>query len=210
MAGRSGGLPRLRDDLSRLRGSLRVPWKRSGAGNDPYWEAFINRPAADARNTIPDIIRRAAEGNVFPTQTELHSPNVMAAHVKELSFYLRAQAVGVVDLSKQDPEIARGYPFAVVVAVKAEYDPYTSPGVGGQAAVQFGQYVTFIVASWIREMGFRATMKIDVSREVRETLAVAAGLGTLNGDGRLTVPKYGTKIHVADPIFTDLPMQADG
>jgi hypothetical protein len=24
------------------------------------------------------------------------------------------------------------------------------------------------------------------------------------------VPKYGTKIHIADIIFTDLPMEADG
>jgi hypothetical protein len=28
--------------------------------------------------------------------------------------------------------------------------------------------------------------------------------------GRLTVPKYGTRIYVADIIFTDLPMEADG
>jgi hypothetical protein len=82
--------------------------------------------------------------------------------------------------------------------------------VGGQAAIQAGQFVTFIVASWIREMGFRATMKIDVPREQREHLAVAARLGKLNADGRLTVTKYGTKFHVADIIFTDLPMEADG
>jgi hypothetical protein len=191
-------------------GSLRLPWRRSGSDGDPYWDAFINRPPSDIRNMIPEIIGKAPEGNVFPTQTELHSPNVTASHVKELCLYLDAKLVGIVDLSKQDPEIARGYPFAVVSAVRAEYDPYTSPGVGGQAAVQAGQFVTFIVASWIREMGFRATMKIDVPREQREHLAVAAGLGTLNGDGRLTVAKYGTKIHVADIIFTDLPMMADG
>ena len=29
-------------------------------------------------------------------------------------------------------------------------------------------------------------------------------------DGTLTVPKYGTKIHIVDIIFTDLPMEADG
>ena len=53
-------------------------------------------------------------------------------------------------------------------------------------------------------------MKIEVRREQRERLAVAAGLGTLNGDERLAVPKYGTRIHVADIIFTDLPLAADG
>ena len=210
MAGPSRGLLRLRDDLSRLRGSLRVPWGRSAAGDDPYWEAFINRPAADLRNTIPEIVGKAPEGNIFPTQSELHSPNVTSSHVKELAAYLRANLCGIVDLSTQDPELARGYPFAIVTAVRAEYDPYTSPGVGGQTAVQTGQYVTFIVAAWIREMGFRGTMKIETSREERERLAVAAGLGKLNGDGRFAAPKYGTKIHITDPIFTDLPMVADG
>src|SRR5215210_3728292 len=106
MARRSGGLLRLRDDLSRLRGSLRAPWRRSGAGDDPYWDAFINRPPADGRNLIPEIIGNAAEGSIFPTPTELHSPDVTSSHVKELARYLRAQLVGIVDLSKQDPELA--------------------------------------------------------------------------------------------------------
>jgi hypothetical protein len=211
MAGRSRGLLRLRDDLSRLRGSLPGPLARlGGGGDDPYWDAFINRPAADAKNTIPDIIGRAPEGNIFPTLAELHSPNVMSAHVKEFATYLRAVLCGIVDLSKQGPDVARGYPFAIVCAVRSEYDPYDSPGPGGQAAVQAGQYVTFIVAAWLREMGFRGTMKIETSREERQRLAVAAGLGTLNGDGKLTVPKYGTKVHLTDIIFTDLPMLADG
>ena len=195
--------------MPRSLGALRLPWRRSGR-DDPYWDAFINRPPADVRNMIPEIIANAPEGNVFPTRTELHTPEVTARHVKELALYLDARLVGIVDLSRQDHEVARGYPFAVVCAVRAEHDPYAAPGVGGQAAVQNGQYVTFIVASYIRETGHRATMKIDVPREQRERLAVAAGLGRLNADGRLVVPKHGTKVHVADVIFTDLPLAADG
>jgi hypothetical protein len=191
-------------------GPLRLPWPGTGADDDPYWDAFINRPPADIRNSMPEVIRKAAEGNVFPVKSELHSPDVTAAHVKELTLYLRAQLVGIADLSRQHPDLAHGFPFAIVTGVKAENDPYTSPGMGGQAPVQAGQFSTFIVASWIRELGFRASIKIEVSREDRERLAVAAGLGTLTGDGRLTVPKYGTKIHIADVIFTDLPMKADG
>ena len=191
-------------------GPLRLPWPRSGSDDDPYWDAFVNRPPADVRNMIPEIIRTAPEGNVFPTRAELHTPEVTSSHVKELGRYLNAQLVGIADLGMQDPELARGYPFAVVCAVRAEHDPYTAAGVGGQAAVQAGPFVTFIVAAWIRELGYRATMKIQVPREQRERLAVAAGLGTLNGDGRLTVPKHGARIHVADVIFTDLPLAADG
>jgi len=202
MARQSEGLPR-------LRGALQALWRRLSGTEDPYWEDFINRPPNDVRNMITEIVAQAPEGNVFPTQSELHSPNVTTRHVKELILYLGGQLVGIADLGKQAPEMARGYPSAIVTGIRAEYDPYLSPGPGGQAAVQAGQFVTFIVASWIREMGFRATMKIDVPRAEREHLAVAASLGTLSGDGTLTVPKYGTKIHIADIIFTDLPMEAD-
>jgi hypothetical protein len=191
-------------------GSIRLPWRRSGHDDDPYWEAFINRPPADVLNSLPEIIGRAPEGNVFPTPSELHSPNVMSDHVKELGRYLKAELVGIVDLSRQDAELAHGFPYAVVCGVRAEYDPYTSPGVGGQAAVQAGQYASFVVGCWIREMGYRGTIKIEVPREQRERLAVAAGLGTLGGDGRFTAPRLGTKVHIADILFTDLPLAADG
>jgi hypothetical protein len=209
MPRRSGGLPRLRDDLSRLRGALRLPG-RSGAGDDPYWEAFINRPPADILNSIPEIVAKAKEGNVFPTQSELHSPNVTSAHVKELATYLAKSLTGIADLTKQDPALAHGYPYGIVCAVRSEYDPYEHPGIGGQTGVQHGQFVTFIVASWIREMGFRATIKIETTREQREHLAIATGLGTRDRNDRFTTPKYGTKVHIGDIIFTDLPMEADG
>jgi len=192
------------------RGSLRLPWRRSDVEDDPYWDAFVNRPPVDHRNAMVEIMKRAPEGAVFPTPAELHTPEVTARHVKELVLYLKAQLAGVVDLGKQGPELAHGYPYGVLTLVRAEYDPYSAPGFGGQAAVQTGQYTTWIVASWIREMGFRATVKIETTREQRERLAIAAGLGTRNSQGRFTVPRYGTKIHVADVIFTDLPMQADG
>lgn len=201
----------MRDDLSRLRGALQAPLRRlSGHDDDPYWDGFINRPPNDARNILTDIMKKVPEGNVFPTQDDLHSPNVTTKHVKELSTYLGAHFVGIVDLSKQSPELARGYRFAIVNGVRSEYDPYSSPGVGGQTAVQKGQFITWIEASWIREMGFRATVRELTSREEREHLAVAAGLGQLNNEGRLSVPKYGTKVHVVDIIYTDLPVQADG
>jgi hypothetical protein len=210
MTRRSGDLLRWGAALARWRGALQAAWRRLRGQDDPYWEDFINRPPHDVRNMITEIVAQAPEGNIFPTLSELHSPNVTARHAKELTRYLGGQLVGIVDLGKQTPEIARGYPYALVTGVRAAYDPYVSPGPGGQAAVQAGQFVTFIVAAWMREMGVRATMKIAVPRAERAQLAVAAGLGTLHGDGTLTVPTYGTKIHIADIIFTDLPMEADG
>src|SRR5262249_335200 len=151
-------MARRSEGLSRVCGALQAPLRWLRRQNDPYWDDFINRPPHDVRNMITEIVAQAPEGNVFPTQAELHSRNVIAKHANELTRYLGGQCVGIADHGQQTPEIARGYPYALVTGVRAAYDPYLSPGPGGQAAVQAGQFVTFIVASWMREMGFRATM----------------------------------------------------
>jgi hypothetical protein len=188
-------------------GPLRLPWPKSAADDDPYWESFLNRPAADHRNMVVEIMRRASEGNIFPVRADLHTPEVTARHLKELALYCGADLVGIVDLSRQDPEVARGYPFAVVCAVQAAYDPGQHGGFGGQAASQNGLYVTFVVSAYMRELGYRATAEPDPAAD---GLAAAAGLGTLNAAGRLVAPKFGTKVHVANIIRTDLPLVADG
>jgi hypothetical protein len=189
------------------------PSTRLRAG-DPYWDFFINRPPADLANSITELIRSAPEGNVFPTKAELHTPEITSSHVKELARYLGADLVGIARLNDNSPLPPAGadeggaeqYPFAVVCAVPAEYDPREAPGIGGQVPVQNGLFITFVLSAWIRELGFRATALADPNGE---KLAAAAGLGTLGPDGRLVTPKYGTRVHVTDVIRTDLPLAPD-
>jgi hypothetical protein len=183
-------------------GPLKLLWARAGSRkNDPYWDFFINTPPADIANTVTEMIRSAREGNVFPTKAELHTPEITSSHVKELARYLGADLVGIASLSNDE------YPFAVVCAVQAEYDPRAALGIGGQAPVQKGLFIGFVLSAWIRELGFRATAAPHTDAE---RLAAAAGLGTLNGEGRLVTTKYGTGVHVANVIRTDLPLGADG
>jgi len=68
--------------------------------------------------------------------------------------------------------------------------------------VQNGLFVTFVLGAWIRELGYRASTaaSLDAAR-----LAVAAKLGTLDRTGKLLTAEYGTRVHVADVIRTDLP-----
>jgi hypothetical protein len=99
------------------------------------------------------------------------------------------------------------YPFAVVCAVRAEYDPRSAHGIGGQVPVQNGLFITFVLSAWIRELGFHATPAQDPDAE---KLAETAGLGKLDAAGRLVTRQYGTQVYVADIIRTDLPLAADG
>jgi epoxyqueuosine reductase QueG len=73
--------------------------------------------------------------------------------------------------------------------------------------VQNGLFISFVLSAWIRELGFRASTAPDPDAD---RLAAAAGLGTLNQEGRLVTPQFGAKVHLANVIRTDLPMAADG
>lgn len=162
-----------------------------------------------------EMIRNAPEGNVFPTKAELHTPDITSSHVKELARYLGTDLVGIAKLVPASVVAAgegkdRGedqYPFAVICAVQADYDPRQARGIGGQVPVQKGLFITFVLSAWIRELGFRATAAPDPNAE---KLAAVAGLGALNAEGRLVTPKFGARVHVANVIRTDLPLAPDG
>jgi hypothetical protein len=186
-------------------GPLRIPWPEP---KDPYWDGFINRPVHDPRN-LPQEALRSAGGAVYPDRTELHTPEITSDHLKQLAKFLGAELVGIVRLKgaeDQEGADSERYPFAIVCAVRTDHDPRTAPGVGGQVAVRNGRFVTFTLAAYIRELGFEATNQLPADEQ---RLAAAAGLGTLNAEGRLVTP--GRRVHVADEvIYTDLPLAPDG
>jgi hypothetical protein len=196
-------------------GPFKFPWfGKDSHRKDPYWDFFINTPPADLANTVTEMIRNAPDGSVFPTRAELHTPEITSSHVKGMAEYFGAELVGIAKLTNTSPSPpgegkAEGndYPFAVICAVHADHDPRTSLGIGGQVPVQNGLFITFVLSAWIRELGFRAESVRDADAE---KLAAAAGLGTLNSDGRLVTPKFGANVHIANVIRTDLPLAADG
>jgi hypothetical protein len=179
-------------DLSKLKGQ---------AGRDPYWDAFVHKAPADANSLVAEAIRRHPEGSVYPVRSDVHSPAIMSEHIKELARFLGADLCGIAALPSGSS------PFAVVCGFYSDYDPATTAGVGGQAAVLNGAYVTFNVAAWIRECGYRATRDGEGSQE---EIAAQAGLTRLDGQGRLIRPRAGRYLYIADLLFTDLPLKPDG
>jgi hypothetical protein len=193
--------------MARRIGPLTIPWLRDTAADDPYWQRFLDTPFSDPANSAIEMVRTAPEGNVFPARADIHTPEITATHIKELARFLGADLVGIARLDAADPADQTAYPFAVVSVVRAEVDPRTAPGLGGQIPVQNGLYVTFVLSAYIRELGYRATAH---GGPPGDPLAVAAGLGTLGADGRLVTPQFGSKVYVVDVIRTDLPLAADG
>src|SRR4051812_12995169 len=108
-------------------GPVTLPWPRETTRDDLYWNFFINSRAADVRNSVPDLIRGVQEGAVNPVREEVHTPEINASHLKDLARFLGADLVGVARLDPDDPANAGGYPYAVVCAVQAAYDPRSAP-----------------------------------------------------------------------------------
>jgi hypothetical protein len=153
------------------------------------------------------MIRKAPDGNVFPTKAELHTPEITSHHVKEMARYFGAEMTGIVKVNAHEAGSDPPMPFAVVCVVRAAYDPREALGIGGQVPVQNGLFISFVLSAWIRELGCRASAAPDPDAE---KLAAAAGLGRLDANGRLVTEKFGTQVHVANVIRTDLPLAPDG
>ena len=186
---------------------FKFPWSgKESHEDDPFWDFFVNTPPADLTNTVTDLIRNAPAGNIFPTKAELHTPEITSSHVKGMAQYFGAEMIGIAKLNDTE-DATDHFPFAILCAVRADYDPRTAKGIGGQMPVQNGLFITFVLSSWIRELGFRAKVVRDTDSDA---LAARAKLGTLNSGGRLMTHAFGNKVYVADPIFTDLPLAADG
>jgi hypothetical protein len=182
---------------------MRLPFSRQGdRDRDPYWDAFINTPPADPNNVIPHAFSLVRDGETNPVRSEVHSPNVLSNHIKELGRFYGAELIGIVGLASEES-------FAIVSVLRADYDTRTAAGVGGQTPALKGLFATFTLAAYIRELGYRATRTFGESHR-GERLAAAAGLGHLNADGRLVTPRFGRLVYVAELIFTDLPLQPDG
>lgn len=196
--------------------ALKFPWSgKNSHKDDPFWEFFINTPPADLTNTVTELIRNAPAGNIFPNKAELHTPEITSSHVKGMAQYFGTELIGVAKLDDLSPRPLAAsdkgegneFPFAILCAVHADYDPRQAKGIGGQMPVQNGLFITFVLSAWIRELGFRAVVARDANVDA---LAAKAGLGTLNGSGRLVTREFGAGVYVADAIYTDLPLAADG
>ncbi len=179
-------------------------WSRLRPENDPYDDFFLNAAPADPRNLVVNRIREAPDGSVFAVKAETHTPEVKASHIKELGRFFGVDLVYIA--RSTDAGVETDLPYAVLCLFRAEHDSRDSKGIGGRAADLAGAFATFQIAAIIREFGFQARRAPGLDAD---PAAAKAGLGTLDGKGRLVNSQLGARVHVADLILTDLPVAPD-
>jgi hypothetical protein len=151
----------------------------------------------------------APEGRVNPVVSEVHSPEVMTEHLQVLGRSLGADLVVVLPLDDganrkvQDTfsSEVRAHAHAVVAAVEAHHDVDAAPGLGGQFPLIKAQMLDFVLAAYIRELGYPATVQYFSNQGVGATLLGA--LSSTAGHALRSLRPYAV---VAGILLTDLPL----
>jgi ferredoxin len=206
-------------------------WRKNRVGGDPFRRLFGGGGEGDPNNTLQKIMRDAPEGKVNPNQIPVDDPAEMAEQIKGVAKYLGADVVGITHLDQLYvySHRARGNPamgekpgdpvnlphrYAICLGFASDYYRYMSNNSKiSDTEYQFGNnhaiVPTFMLASYIREMGYPATAHHHGKSLVNPIpLAINAGLGELGRHGMLIHEKYGSRLHLT-VVTTDLPLAVD-
>jgi hypothetical protein len=187
-----------------------LPWRK----RDPWWDDFINKEPNDPKNLVGLTVAAAPGGPVYGNKPEVHDTAAMTGQIKGFAEFLGSCLVAITntdpayledapeDGSEGDTEL---YPYAIICAVKYEHDPNKARGIGGQLAQQKLAVINFQMRSYIRQLGYKASLRHPKSAE----MAVAAGLGTIDKQGRFSAKRYGHRVWLGDVILTELPLVVD-
>ena len=219
------------------RGELGKPlfnWYFNRTSQDPIGRTATASSAADPRNTIEHVIAHAPRGKVSPDRVDVTDVKAMTDHIRRVAKYLGASDVGFVRVHpsflysegrypddgtgtsgpSQKPataaETAERFPYAIALVYGWDYEMAKAHRHRiGDAAYHYGaeqlRAIYAALASYIRELGYSVATRVATPMPV----ALAAGLGELGRHGMLITQRFGARVHLGDPILTNMPLVSD-
>jgi len=209
-------------------------WYTRTVAKDPLMRATDNSHAADKRNFLSNYTNAANKGDVNPQRTEVKDPKKMADHIKRVAKHFGADIVGVAaanpafmyaagsryvqDGTANDkyeqltPDaLAKRFPFVIQATVAWDQDTLQAHRhhVGDLSYHHSSMRAAMMMKAlegYIKEMGYTA-IRGAVNPQ---GAGLAAGLGELGRNGMMISERFGARIHMPDPILTDMPLVADG
>jgi hypothetical protein len=183
--------------------------KASRREEQELWDNFVQRVPHDPLAIVTPRLKEAPEGRVNPVVSEVHSPEVMAEHLQVLGRSLGADLVMALPLDDTANDKLqeafgtdlRAYPYGVVAAVRAHDDVDAAPGLGGQFPLIKAQMLDFVLAAYIRELGYPATVRYFSDQA--SAMAALGALSSTSGDALRRLRPYAI---VAGILLTDLPL----
>ena len=159
----------------------------------------------------------------------------MARHIKAVAHYMGAD---IVQVAKSHPtylyasaaavmcrtarprtstqattpeQLARKFPYIIVATTAWDYNKLQAHRhLIGDAAYHVsqikGNMILKALEGYIKELGYTALRGVAVP----QAAGIASGVGELGRNGLVINKEYGARVHMPDPIMTDLPLVADG
>jgi reductive dehalogenase len=207
-------------------------WYHNTVSKDPLTRVSAPNHFADRRHFLTNIVNRAPKGDVNPRRVPVSDPEAMTRHIKRVARYMGADIVRIArahpaflyagnryvqdgaaeDAYQHDSleELVRKFPYIVVVTTAWDYEKLQAHRHHiGDASYHISQMkgvlILKAIEGYIREMGYTALRGVSNPQGA----GLAAGVGELGRNGLIISEKFGPRIHMPDPIMTDLPLVPD-
>jgi len=207
-------------------------WYHNTVSKDPLTRVSAPNHNADRRNFLTTVVNRAPKGDVNPRAVPVDDPAAMTRHIKRVARAMGADIVAIApshpaflyagnryvqdgaaedEYQQESPEeLARKFPYIVVVTTAWDYDKLQAHRHHiGDASYHISQMKGNVILKslegYIRELGYTALRGVANPQGA----GLAAGVGELGRNGMVISKQFGARIHMPDPIMTDLPLVAD-
>ena len=219
------------------RGELGKPlfnWYHNTVSKDPLTRVSAPNHFADRRHFLSTVVNQAAKGKINPQKMAVDDAAAMARHIKAVAHYMGADIVRVAkshpaflyaagggryvqdgtakdEYSAYTPEqLARKFPYIIVATTAWDYNKLQAHRhLIGDAAYHVsqikGNMILKALEGYIKELGYTALRGVAVP----QAAGIASGVGELGRNGLVISKEYGARVHMPDPIMTDLPLVAD-
>lgn len=199
---------------------------------DPLTRVSAPNHFADRRHFLSTVINQAARGTINPRQVEVSDAAVMTRHIKAVAHYMGADVVAVAQAhpsflyaggryvqdgtakdayeGRTPADLVRQFPYILVATTAWDYDKLQAHRhLIGDAAYHVsqikGNMILKALEGYIKELGYTALRGVAIP----QAAGVAAGVGELGRNGLIINKNFGARIHMPDPIMTDLPLVPD-
>jgi reductive dehalogenase len=207
-------------------------WYHNTVSKDPLTRVSAPNHFADRRNFIATVINRAAKGKVSPKRVAVPDPAAMTRHIKAVALYMGADVVAIArahpsflyagsryvqDGTANDAyethspqELVRRFPYIIVATTAWDYRKLQAHRHHiGDAAYHVsqikGHMIVKALEGYVKELGYTALRGVVTP----QAAGVASGVGELGRNGLVINKTFGARIHMPDPILTDLPLMPD-
>jgi len=217
------------------RGELGKPlfnWYRNTVSKDPLTRVSAPNHFADRRQFLTNVINRSGKGKVNPRRVSVDDPAAMTRHIKTVAHYMGADVIGIAkahpsflyagsryvqdgtaeDAYQQETpeELVRRFPYVIQMTTAWDYNKLQAHRHHiGDAAYHVSQMKGVLILKamegYIKELGYTALRGVVTP----QAAGVAGGIGELGRNGLVINKKFGARIHMPDPILTDLPLVPD-